>query len=136
MIREKLIQDQVVEYLQENGYVVFEEVPVLSNRIDLVATDLRKEHIEAIEVKVRNWKRAFQQAMFYQLCSHACSIAIWKHGARKMDFDLLEQYGIGAIVVDGRAERICDAKPSPHIHPSLLEKVKTEIYSREPLSHA
>jgi hypothetical protein len=55
----------VIRYYQTQNYFIELEIPIHRNRIDLVAYD--NDKIIAVELKLKNWKRALRQAAYYQL---------------------------------------------------------------------
>jgi hypothetical protein len=53
----------------------------------------------AVELKLRRWMRAFEQALIYQLCADYVYMALPHAGARLVDLSLLAEHGIGLICV-------------------------------------
>jgi hypothetical protein len=124
MIREIDIVRRVNEYLKEKGYICRNEVSVLERRIDVVGVKNKK--IVTIEVKVRNWKKALQQAIIYKLCSHYVYVAFWCRYLPK-DLSYFEKYGIGVMSVDNSVKIIKCSKRSRLIHKSLLMHVIKQV---------
>jgi hypothetical protein len=73
----------------------------------------------AVELKLRRWKRAFEQAMLYQLCSDLVFIAMPVHSIGPVDLQRLTDHGIGLISVEngGRCRRILSAHCSSVLRP-------------------
>src|SRR5206468_2320806 len=68
-------------------------------RIDLYAFSKVSRATVAVELKLRKWKRALEQAMIYQLCSDFVYIALPLSVANRVDREALRTYGIGLIAV-------------------------------------
>jgi len=124
MIKEIEILNQVNEYLKENGFSVKNEVKFLERRIDVVG--IKKKKVIAVEVKVKDWKKAFQQAITCKLCSHYVYVALlYKHIPK--DITLFEEYGIGLMSVNGFVEIVNKPKKSRLIHNRLLKMIMKEV---------
>src|SRR2546425_9712040 len=72
------------------------EVPLGPRTIDLVVLG---RHITAVELKVRDWRRAFRQAYIAQLAVHFSYIAIWHEYCGNVNVEHLRLMGIGLIAV-------------------------------------
>ena len=64
----------VIQYYQHQNYFIELEIPIHRNRIDLVAYD--SDQIIAVELKLKNWRRALRQAAYYQLGTDFSYIAL------------------------------------------------------------
>ena len=60
----------------------------------------------AVELKLFKWKRAFEQAILYQLCADLVYIAVPVATATRVDVSLLREHGIGLLAV-GTKDRCC-----------------------------
>lgn len=78
------------------------EVPFYEHRIDLYGYSSERESSVAVELKLRNWRRAVEQALVYQLCSDYVFIALPTLTARRVDRVELAAHGIGLLSVSGR----------------------------------
>lgn len=83
------------------------ESPFFEYRIDLYAYSPVKQLTVAVELKLRNWKRAFEQALLYQLCADRAFIAVPQATARCVDLCGLAAHGVGLLAVgpSGRCEQ-------------------------------
>lgn len=74
----KILEVDLVEpltaYFETRGYSVRLEVPVYRNRADMVAYN--DDEMVAVELKLKNWKRALRQASYYQLGADVTYIAM------------------------------------------------------------
>lgn len=77
----------MIEFFQNQNYSIELEMPIYRNRIDLIAFNFN--HLIAVELKLKDWKRALRQAAYYQLgvdysyiampFYQAIAIYRWKH---------------------------------------------------------
>lgn len=123
MISENLVQNQVKEHFEHECFTVYEEVPMLGNRIDIVATKKGGSEVIAVEVKVSDWKRAVQQAVLYRLVADRVYVAIWEDFVHRVDFDVLRHFGIGVLEVNGYAKCVLPARTSRIIHETVRKRV-------------
>ncbi len=89
----------VKEYFLKNNFKINTEVQMYSKRIDVVCIDLVTQEVYAIEVKLKNWKRAIQQALTYRLCADYSYIAIPGEIYHNIDMKHISQHGIGVIAI-------------------------------------
>lgn len=115
----------VTAWLQDAGYRVEAEVPILGRRADLIgAVD---DRLVAVELKMRNWREAIRQALAYQLAADHVWVAMPLAAAStayraRWRF---EAEGVGLLAVDdgGRVRAPIPAGPSPRLLPYLQEQV-------------
>jgi hypothetical protein len=81
------------------------EMQFYDYRLDIYGYSKRVNATYAVELKLKRWKRAFEQALIYQLCADFVYIALPSAGASLVDLPLLEAHGIGLIAV--QTERRC-----------------------------
>lgn len=125
MVLEKEIYPQIESYLENEGFDYFREVQFLNRHIDLVCVN--GEKIIAIEVKIKDWKRALQQALTCRLCVHEVYVAMWHEFAHRVPVELFGEYGIGLMSVDGTVNMVKKAGKSSIIHSSMLTKLLTTV---------
>lgn len=128
MVFEKEIYPQIESYLRKEGFDYFKEVQFLSRHIDVVG--INEKEIIAIEVKIKDWKRALQQALTCRLCAHKVYVAMWHKFAHRVPVELFENYGIGLMSVDGTVNVVTKAKRSQITHDSMLTNL-LKILKRE-----
>lgn len=126
--REELLLGPVARYLRRRTFRRQQpEVPFFEYRIDLFAFSHRHDLTLAIELKLSRWRRAFEQALLYQLGVDLTLIAVPRTVSSRVDTDLLREHGVGLIVVGsaGRCEEIVTATRSrlvrPHYRRQLLQ---------------
>lgn len=107
-IKESELVEIVVEHLEKQGYTVEREVKLSTKFIDIVA---RKEETIAVEVKVKNWQRAFQQALTYRFGADRVFVALPEDILHRIDRKRFVEKGIGIIAIkDGSVKIIVEAK--------------------------
>ena len=106
----------VSDYFKKQGYVVRYEVRIGFCRADIVA--FKNDNCTAIELKIRDWKKAIIQAKNYQLGSNYVYLALplWSvyNVLRKVEF-YLKKEGIGLLIINektGDVRKFINAKHS------------------------
>jgi hypothetical protein len=106
----------VSDYFKKQGYILKREVKIGYCRADLVA--FKKNEIIAIELKLKDWKKAITQAKNYQFGADFVFLAVPLFRAysilRKAEF-YLKKEGIGLLVItenNCEVREIIEAKPS------------------------
>ena len=96
----------VIDYFRSQGYKVRQEVRIGFFRADIVA--YKKDNVVAVELKLKNWKKAIIQAKNYQLGADYVYIAI----PLMKSFNILrkaqcklENEGIGLLIIN---EKTCE----------------------------
>ena len=82
--------------------------------IDLYGFSRIQDLTIAVELKLLRWKRAFEQALLYQLCADLVYIAVPVTTVRRVEIPLLAEHGIGLIAVDAndRCRQVLEATRS------------------------
>lgn len=91
----------VIEYFKSKDYIVKREIRIGFNRADLVCFKGKK--VLAVELKLKNWKKAIIQAKNYQLGADYVYIAfplMKSYNVLKKAEHKLKEDGIGLIVVN------------------------------------
>lgn len=102
--KENQLLQPISNYFRRKGYRrQGSELQFYEFSIDLYGVSERQKRTIAVELKLEKWKRAFQQALIYQLCSDLVYIAVPSGIVKRVDRDLLEQYGVGLISVNGKS---------------------------------
>lgn len=106
----------VSDYLKNQGYNVKREIKIGYCIADIVA--FKKNEVIAVELKLKDWKKAIIQARNYQLGTDFVFIAVPLFRVyniiRKAEY-YLKKEGIGLLVVkenNCEVRKIIDAKPS------------------------
>ena len=82
------------------GYMAFEEVPFGQKRIDLLMVHRNYPKFVTVELKIKDWKRALQQAIINQFMGHLSYVALWHAFVSRVDRATFEKHGIGLLRVD------------------------------------
>jgi len=98
--REKELLLPIRRYAKQKGFTAqVAELPFFEYRIDLYAVSKPSGDTIAVELKMKNWRRALHQALIYQLCSDYVFIALPLVKAKPVDILELSRHGVGLILV-------------------------------------
>ena len=101
-LREQDLLLPVAGYVKRKGYSLQTvELRFYDYRIDLYGFSMRTRRTVAVELKIKKWRRALEQALIYQLCSDFVFIALPLSVASRVDVVELRANGIGLIGVCG-----------------------------------
>lgn len=122
-MREDELRRPVSDYFRKKEYAVFDEVRLFSRGIDIVAK--RRSEVVAVELKLRDWKKAINQACLNQRVSDYSFIALpepmWNRIDRKI-YAVSFVQGIGLLSVDGVARQVMRPERSKRIQPHLRRR--------------
>ncbi len=115
---EQEMVEKVYNHLKDEGKSVVLEVPFMQQSIDLVYED--GEKLVAIEFKLKNWKRALEQANSHFLGTDEVYICIPKpkKGTTQVLLDAIQKTHIGLMFYDETYE-------------SFVEVIKPACYEKE-----
>ena len=89
-----------------------------TKRIDMVA--IKSRRMNAIELKVRDWRGALRQAYSNLYTADYSYAALWHEAAARVDCAIFRAHGIGVLRVKRRGCEVMIApKKSPHVIPEL-----------------
>ena len=77
----------------------YEEVAFHRHNMDLFTYSKKSMETISVELKLKKWKKALQQALIYQLCSDYVYVAMPKSAIRKAILHKFKKFGIGIIAV-------------------------------------
>lgn len=122
MVYEQSMYEPVRNFLINGKLECHREVPMYSRRIDVVGISKDYSNITAVEMKVRDWKKALRQANLYRLCADYVYVAMYyKHIPR--DLESFRSKGIGVFEVNGDVKLVEKAMPSDIIHNSIRNSI-------------
>ena len=126
MVFEKEINlfEPVSLFLRERGFFYLKsELNFYDYKIDIYGYSAKKNLTIAIELKLYNWRKAFKQALIYQLCSDLVLIAVPFYTVKNIDLNSLDKYGIGLLSIDkfGLCEEIKRSIASSEIRKEYRE---------------
>ena len=113
--------------MKDQGFKVFSQVPLKTRRVDLVCIPQSGRKITAIELKVKDWKRAFEQALGCTLFADRVYVALAQQYAHRVQNQVLDEYGIGLLGVDHFVEIIRPARANHRIQPSLRQYLRMNL---------
>ncbi len=122
---ESELREPVATWLEDAGFDVRMEVPILGRRADLVGS--RERGLTAIEMKLHRWTEAIRQAIAYQIAADHVWVAMPLAAASRAYRQrwTFEAEGVGLLAVDdhGHVRGPIRAAPSPRLLPFVREKV-------------
>lgn len=113
--------------MKNHGFRVFSQVPLKTRRVDLVCVPHTGTTMTAIELKVKDWKRALEQALGYTLFADKVYVALPREYTHRVQNEILDEYGIGLLGVDHFVRVIKPARTNLRIHPSLRRHLRKSL---------
>ncbi len=113
--KEAELTDPVADYFLSEGYRwQARELQFYEYNIDIYVFSESSDLTVAIELKINNWKRAFEQCLVYGLCSDLALMALPRETVHRVNQNLLRPEGIGLLAVDlsGCCQMILEPRPS------------------------
>ena len=120
-ISEELQRQKFAEYYYSKEKKIYFEVPVFCRSVDVVEYNIRKNTITAIEFKIKDWKRAINQAFSVSMCFDYLEICINKPKTIKGQSTVVKEcseIGIGLYFYDidtDSYEHLCEPKKTSDI---------------------
>lgn len=129
LFREGELRRPVENLFPPREYFVKSEVPFGLKRIDLVFKERTNgRYIIAVELKVRDWRRAVWQAVHNRQVATYSYIALPAGPASAVDMAMLSSLGLGLIVADTKSARIhLRPKKSPYVNKRIADKISHHI---------
>ena len=114
-IRELELQKICGQYFRQKGFLTQEEVPFLLKVADLLCFHQETGECIAVEVKIRNWRKALTQALVYQMMADRVYIALSNKYVKAVDCNILAKNAVGliSIGIDGAVSLILETDLSP-----------------------
>jgi len=113
--KESELLGPVAEFARKRGFrLQLAELPFYEYRIDLYGFSKSKNATVAIELKLRDWERALEQAMLYQLCSDFVYIAMPERATKRVALAELERECVGLIAVRSTGDCRCILSACSH----------------------
>lgn len=117
-MKESKMYSKVSKLFEDDCYVFYNYVIPDNSRREIDVICLEKcacPEIIAVEVKVKDWKRALRQSFKRLFYVDRCYIAISTNYVKNVNLDKVNRHGIGLIAVDGYAEIVIEARKSDKI---------------------
>ena len=117
-VKENKMYSKVSKLFEDDYYVFYNYVIPDNSRREIDVICLEKcacPEIIAVEVKVKDWRRALRQSFKRMFYVDRCYIALLADYIKDVDLDKVNRHGIGLIAVDGYAEIVMKAKKSDRI---------------------
>ncbi len=129
-ITEAELQSSCARFFGSQGFLTEVEVPFLYKLADLFCFHEETGECVAVEVKVKNWREALEQALVYQMMADKVYIALYENHLRPVDHSLLAAKGVGLLRVSSTGEVAVDleAPSSPRRIPYFVSKVVATVF--------
>ncbi|MBI4284006.1 MAG: hypothetical protein HY663_06010 [Chloroflexi bacterium] len=130
IVSETELQRHCSAYFDSLGYLTQEEVPFLFKIADLVCLNESTGECIAVEVKVKNWREALEQAKVYQFMADKVYIAIDEAHVGAVDSTLVSSTGIGLLRIarSGKVHELLQPMPSPRRIGQFTSKVISTVF--------
>jgi hypothetical protein len=122
-VKEEELRKPVRDYFEKKEYEVFDEIALFARNIDVIAK--RRNEIVSIELKLRDWKKAINQACLDQRVSNYSFVALPEPVLDRIDrriYVVSFEQGIGLLSVDGVTRQIMRPRRSERIQPHLRRR--------------
>ena len=126
-MKEEQLRRMFLRHLKKGGYKYETEVRFLERKIDVIGKK-RKKTI-AFELKVKNWRKAFQQAFSTKLCADFSYMVLFDEYFHNVNMEMFRQEELGVILIDekGKMVKILEPKRSKLINPSLYNEILRKL---------
>ena len=129
--RESMLLPLVQAHFRRQYSLSATEVPFYAHRIDLYGYARKSKTTVAVELKLRDWRKALRQALVYQLCSDYVFIAVPAVTAKRVDTNLLSVHGVGLLAVsDKRCFERLAARHSTVLNPAYKARHSALVEER------
>jgi hypothetical protein len=136
--KEAELTEPVARYFHRKGFrFQTTELQFYDYCIDIYGFSKAQNLTVSVELKIKNWRRAFEQSLVYQLCSDYVFMALPKETVHRVDQNMLVAEGIGLISVgtNNRCQVIIKPRPSYVISDSYkrqniswLKQIRSRAY--------
>lgn len=114
---------------ERKGFKVYAEMSILGSVIDLYCYNPSTHKTIAIEAKIKNWKEALSQALFYRYCAENVYVAMPKMYVHRAERGrhIFDSYGLGLLSINNRVIKVIEAKRSLHLDKHLQKRILRRI---------
>lgn len=111
--KEEQLCEPIKKFLKKKKfYQLYPEIDFYKHRIDILGYSKITGETVAVELKLKKWKKALQQALVYQLCSDYVYIAMPKASLHQSAISKIESFGIGIVAIHSSKRCETISKPS------------------------
>ena len=115
--------------LTGKSFLSFEEVMFFNRRIDIVSYSIQEKIVISTEAKLKDWGKAIEQCLIYQLCSDFVYIAMPLDKFKNIDKKILLDNGIGFMGIDlrGGCTKVIEAAKSKFVKSDYKKEIIERI---------
>lgn len=114
-MKEEDMNDVVIHYFENRGFVTFEEVHANQKRIDLYFIHRNYPKTIAVELKIRKWKQALRQAYQNLFFAQKSYVGLWHDFLNEKVISEISIYGIGILKINSDNVELI-AKPDSRLY--------------------
>jgi len=114
-MKEEEMNDVVIDYFENRGFVTFEEVHIHQKRIDLYFIHKNYPKTIAVELKIRKWKQALRQAYQNLFFAQKSYVGLWHKFLNKKVVSEISSYGLGILNIKSDSVELI-AKPDSRLY--------------------
>ena len=96
---EKELYAPIEKFLQDKHHQCTREVSFYDRKIDIVAQNKSNNEVTAIELKMKEWKKAMQQAFIYSTVADYVYVAMPAAKTKLIDVGKYMELGIGVLAI-------------------------------------
>ncbi len=128
-ISEKRLADVLICYIRKSNPVK-REYRHYEKYIDLIGLIIDRNELMSVEIKVKNWQKAFKQAVVNLAVAEKSYMAMYSEYIHRVDIDQLREHGIGLISVGsawGEVQFVEPAKTSQLVNTITNKRIKEKL---------
>ena len=133
--KEQQLYKPIEGFLKNKKYShIYSELEFYEYRIDLFGYSKSNYMAVSVELKLKDWRKALQQGLIYQLCSDYVYIAMPKSFLHNKAINEISKFGIGIISV--YPSGYCRTTLEPQASPVVKNQYKTWFIENNNWRHA
>jgi len=124
-MKEKTLHNYIEKEFSDCKYA--HEVKFFRKSIDFIYID-KNYNINAIELKIKDWRSALDQIETNQLCANYCYLGIWYKNIKAVSREIFKKNGFGLISISkNKCDLIVNPKASSIIKREYKDLIKNQI---------
>mgnify|MGYP006279165431 CR=1 FL=1 len=124
-MKEKTLHNYVEK--EFSNFKFAHEVKFFRKSIDFIYID-NDNNINAVELKIKDWRRSLNQMETNQLCANFCYLGIWHENRKSVSKKILKRNGFGLISISkNKCKLILSPKESSILKGEYKNLIKNQI---------